>query len=123
MTIRSGSRAATPGRPTSSSPTTRQPGILSISAAVRREAAIVLLNSASPCRTSWRRAPSSESISSEDGDVERIRRSMRATASGSTRPESPTCSSADWVRLPAILCTEVSIASAPTCSAFGGSAR
>ena len=46
-----------------------------------------------------------------------------ATASGSIRPESETCSSAHCVSEPAILCTEVSIASAPTCSAFGGRSR
>ena len=80
-------------------------------------------SSASPCSTSWRRAPSSDSISSDDGEVERSSRSVRATASGSIRPESDTCSSALWVNDPAILCTEVSIASAPTCSAFGGSSR
>ena len=71
-------------------------------------------SSASPCSTSWRRAPSSDSISSDDGDVERMSRSVRATASGSMRPESETCSSADWVSEPAILCTDVSIASAPS---------
>ena len=78
---------------------------------------------ASPCSTSWRRAPSSDSISSDDGDVERISRSVRATASGSIRPEPETCSSADWVSDPAILCTDVSIASASSDSALGGRSR
>jgi hypothetical protein len=102
---------------------TRQPGIWSIASAVLREAAIVLLRSASPCSTSCRRAPSSDSISSDEGDVERISRNVRATASRLIRPESLTCSSADCVSEPAILCTEVSIASAPMCSAFGGRSR
>ena len=50
----------------------------------------------------------------------RISRSVRATASGSIRPVPATCSSADWVSEPAILWTEVSIASAPWVSALGG---
>ena len=36
-------------------------------------------------------------------DVERTRRTVRATASGSIRPEPPTCNSADCVSEPAIL--------------------
>ena len=75
----------------------------------------MLLSSASPCSTSWRRAPSSESISSEDGEVERISRSVRATASGSIAAGVGRRAAArDCVSEPAILCTDVSIASAPS---------
>ena len=70
--------------------------------------------------TSWRRAASSEAISSEDGDVLRTSRTARATASASMRPVGATCSIADWVSEPTILCVEVSTASAPCWSADGG---
>ena len=46
---------------------------------------------------------------------------MRATLPGSTRPLGATCSIADCVSEPTILCVEVSTASAPSCSALGGS--
>ena len=86
----------------------------------RLEAAIVRDSSAWPWMTSWRRAASSEAISSDDGDVERTSRTARATASGSIRPVAATCSIADCVSDPTILCVHVSTASAPCCSALGG---
>ena len=73
-----------------------------------------------PWITSCRRAASSEAISSEDGDVLRVSRIARATASGSMRPVGATWSIADWVSEPTILCVEVRTASAPCCSADGG---
>ena len=81
----------------------------------RAEAVIVRDSSASPWTASWRRAASSEAISSDDGDVERTSRTARATASGSMRPVGATCSIADCVSEPTILCVEVSTASAPCC--------
>ncbi len=122
MTIRSGSQPATPGRPTSSLSITCTPGTSSIAARAAAPAAMVRDSSASPCTTSWRRAASSDAMSSEDCDVERTRRTMRASRSVSTRPVGATCSSADCVREPTILCVEVSTASAPCCRADGGSA-
>jgi hypothetical protein len=86
----------------------------------RFDAAIVRDRSAWPWMTSWRRAASSEAISSEDGDVLRTSRTARATASGSMRPVGATCSIADCVSEPTILCVEVSTASAPCWSADGG---
>ena len=123
MTIRSGSQPAIPGRPTSSSPTTAQPGNrVDRRRAPARRRAIVRSSSASPWTASWRRAASSEAISSELGLVERTSRTARATASASIRPPAATCSIADWVRLPTILCVEASIASAPRRSGDSGSA-
>ena len=58
--------------------------------------------------------------SSADGDVLRVSRTMRATRSASTRPVGATCSIADCVSEPTILCVEVSTASAPSCSALAG---
>ena len=77
-------------------------------------------SSAWPWMTSWRRAASSDAISSDEGDVQRTSRTARATASGSTRPVGATCSIADCVSEPTILCVEVSTASAPCWSALGG---
>jgi hypothetical protein len=76
--------------------------------------------SASPCTPSWRRPASSEAISSELGLVDRTRRTARATAPVSIRPVGATWSIADWVRLPTILCVEVSITSAPSANADSG---
>ena len=59
-------------------------------------------------------------MSSADGEVERVRRIVRATAAGSIRPVGATWSIADWVSEPTILCVEVSTASAPCASALGG---
>ena len=120
MTIRIGSQPATPGRPTNSSPMTRTPSTASIAARAASPAAIVRPSSAWPCTASWRRAPSSEAISSAEGDVLRVSRTMRATTSGSIRPVGATCSIADCVSEPTILCVEVSTASAPSWSALGG---
>ena len=53
--------------------------------------------------------------------MDRTSRRVRAIASGFTRPESLTCSSADCVSEPAILWTDVSITSAPSASALAGS--
>ena len=80
-------------------------------------------SSASPWIASCRRALSSEASSSELGLVERTRRTQRETWSGSIRipPRAPTCSIADWVRLPTILCVEVSTASAPAATGDSGS--
>ena len=65
-TIRSGSQPATPGRPTNSLADEREPGIVADRfARVRAAAAIVSCSSASPWTASWRRAASSEAISSE----------------------------------------------------------
>ena len=50
----------------------------------------------------------------------RTSRTARATASGSMRPVGATCSIADCVSEPTILCVEVSTASAPCWSADGG---
>ena len=61
------------------------PGIV---ASFSRHASIawsVSCSSCSPCSASWRRAPSSEASSSDDGEVERTRRMARATAAGSMR--------------------------------------
>ena len=121
ITIRSGSQPAIPGRPTSPSPTTEQPGTDSIAARASYEARIVRSSSASPWTASWRRAASSEAISSELGLVERTIRTARATAPMSTRPVGATISIADCVRLPTILCVEASIASAPSASGDAGS--
>ena len=120
MTIRIGSQPATPGRPTNSSPITRTPGTASIAARARSPAAIVRSSSASPWTASWRRAASSDAISSAEGDVERVSRTIRATWPGSIRPVGATCSIADWVSEPTILCVEVSTASAPSASALSG---
>ena len=79
-------------------------------------------SSASPWIASCRRALSSEASSSELGLVERTSRTQRATSSGSIRPPAATCSIADWVRLPTILCVEVSTASAPAATGDSGSA-
>ena len=79
-------------------------------------------SSAWPWITSWRRAASSDAISSADGDVVRTSRTARPTASGSMRPVAATCSIADCVSEPTILWVEVSTASAPCCSAEGGNA-
>ena len=59
------------------------PSIVSSFARATPIASSVSNSSCSPCSASWRRAPSSEAISSEDGLVERSSRSARATASGS----------------------------------------
>ena len=77
-------------------------------------------SSASPWTASWRRAASSEDISSADGDVLRVSRTMRATWSGSIRPLGATCSIADCVSEPTILCVEVITASAPSARALAG---
>ena len=122
ITIRSGSLATIPGRPTIASPSVEHPGTASIAALATPAASIVESSSASPWTASWRRAASSETISSELGLVERTSRTARPTASTSILPPVPTSSIADWVRLPTILCVEASIASAPSCSGDGGSA-
>ena len=96
------------------------PGIVCSFARATSIASSVSYSSCSPCSASWRRAPSSEASSSDDGLVERSSRSARATAPASTRPLCPTCSIALWVSEPAILCVLVSIASAPCDSAVGG---
>ena len=76
-----------PGCPTSSlADDARRPATASIASRASTDAAIVRSSSASPWMASWRRAASSEAISSDDGDVERTSRTARATASGSIRP-------------------------------------
>ena len=94
--------------------------VASIASRARADAAIVRDSSDWPWITSCRRAASSEAISSDDGEVLRVSRTARATASGSMRPVGATCSIADWVSEPTILCVEVSTASAPCWSADGG---
>ena len=59
-------------------------------------------------------------MSSADGDVLRVRRTVRATAPGSIRPVGAMWSIADWVSEPTVLCVEVSTASAPRSSALAG---
>src|SRR5215207_6899751 len=121
-TIRSGSYPATPIRPISDPSTSVMPSIVSSFARATSIASSVSNSSCSPCSASWRRAPSSEASSSEEGLVERSSRSARPTAPTSIRSPSPTCSIALWVNEPAILCVLVSIASALWDSAVGGSA-
>jgi hypothetical protein len=109
-------------RPMSAESTSASPGIVSIFARATAIASSVSNRSCSPCRASWRRAASSEAMSSDDGLVERSSRRARATAAASTRPLRPMWSIALWVSEPAILCVLVSIVSAPCESAVGGSA-
>ncbi len=120
--MRSGSQPATPGRPTNSGPITSTSSSASIASRTRSAPASVRWTSECPCIASWRRAASSEAISSELGLVERTSRTVRAMRSGSIRPVSATWSIADWVSEPTILWVEVSTASAPWASADGGSA-
>ncbi len=96
------------------------PGIFAIFARVRAAAAIVSCSSASPWIASCLRAPSSEAISSAEGDVERTSRIARPTAATSIRPVGATCSIALCVSDPTILCVLVRTASAPCASALGG---
>ena len=72
---------------------------------------------------SWRRAASSDASRRELGLVDRMSRTIRATRSVSTRSVPARWSIADWVSEPTILCVEVSAASAPCCSAEGGTMR
>ena len=105
-----------------SAPTTATPSIVAIWSRARIEAAIVRDSSASPWTASWRRAASSDAMSSADCDVERTSRTQRPTSSASMRPPAATWSIADCVSEPTILCVEVSTASAPRASALAGSA-
>ena len=80
------------------------------------------VSSASPWSASWRRAPSSEAISSADCEVERTSRTRARDRVGvDPAGRAATCSIADCVSEPTILCVEVIIASAPSVSADGGS--
>ena len=121
-TIRSGSYAATPICPISDASTSAIPSIVSSFARATPIASSVSCSSCSPCSASWRRAPSSDASSSDDGLVERSSRSARPIAPASISSLSPTCSIALCVSEPAILCVLVSIASPPCDSAVGGSA-
>jgi hypothetical protein len=98
------------------------PSIVSSFARATPIASSVSNRSCSPCSESWRRAASSDAMSSDEGLVDRSSRSARAIAPGSIRPLLPMCSIALCVSEPAILCVLVSIASAPWESAVGGSA-
>ena len=72
-----------PGRPTKKRSTSAMPGIVTSFSWQASIAWSVSCRSCSPCSASWRRAPSSEASSSDEGDVERTRRMARPTAAGS----------------------------------------
>ena len=114
----------TPGRPTSSSPSTRDAVDRPTAAArARSVAASVRSSSRWPWTASWRRLASSEISSSELGDVERTIRTARSSVSTSISESRATWSIALWVSEPAILCVDVSTASAPSFSAVSRDPR
>ena len=80
-----GRRRRRPGARRSSSSTSATPGDRRELLARRPIAASVSCSSCSPCTASWRRAPSSEASSSDDGASSARSRIARATAAASMR--------------------------------------